>query len=502
MGAYVGEYVIIYLVAFTLSVFLVPMVRTLALRLGAVDEPDGIRKIHTEAVPRMGGVAIFIAFVVPVVGVYVLGATGVRGSWAYTALAANPTALAGLLGASLLILLLGVYDDLYHARPRVKVLFQVIAALILCYVGIQFSAVANPFGEGKITFWEPVAWALTIFWILAITNAINLIDGMDGLGPGVGLFVAGTLFVISLFLEVPLVSAVTAALVGAMIGFLIFNFHPAKMFMGDSGSLFVGFLLAAMAMQGSVKRHIMVPIIALALPIVDTLLAILRRWSRGLPMSVPDKLHVHHRLMKMGFSQREAVLVLYAISGILGCSALVIAVSNNVWAFWIASGTIVAILAVSVNLLGAREFVAAPALIAQAVRRRRRRGKAWVNVYTAAARMENVATLDELWASVERLLLELDLDTAHVRLEDDVDGKRSFDWVRSGTSPSIDAEGTMQQGWTARLPLLDGDRVLGSLVLGKDTRRGPLPDALGGMADVLCQEIVKTLERLDVSDER
>ncbi|HUU42552.1 MAG TPA: MraY family glycosyltransferase [Planctomycetota bacterium] len=491
-----GEFVVIYLVAFTLSVFLVPMVRRLALRVGAIDEPDGVRKIHTHAVPRMGGVAIFIAFIVPVLGVYVLGVTGTLPGGVYAKLQENISGFMGLLVASLLVLLLGVYDDIYHVRPRAKVIVQVLAALILCYVGVRIDAIGNPFGEGKIHFPPWLAWGVTVFWVLAITNAINLIDGMDGLGPGVGLFVALTLFVISLFFTVPLVSAVTAALVGAIIGFLIFNFHPAKIFMGDSGSLFVGFLLAAMSAQGSVKRHILIPIIALALPIMDTVMAIIRRWSRGLPMSVPDKLHVHHRLIGMGFSQREAVGVLYAISGILACSALVVAFSENVVAFAVAVLTIVGIFGVGVYLIGGREFISVPSWLAKAWRRRRRRGQAWVDIYHGLAKLENATTLERLWEDMKQLLTELDLDMAHVEVTGPNGVHSELRWTRGdGASGVKDSDG-MSEGWTARLPLANDGEVHGRMVLVKDTHRSQLPEAIAEMVDVLRAGLVTALERL------
>ena len=496
-----GEYVVIYLVAFTLSVFLVPMVRSLALRVGAIDVPDGVRKIHTQAVPRMGGVAIFIAFIVPILGVYALGTTGALPSGVYQAFADQGKALAGLLVALLLVLLLGVYDDIHHVRPRTKVIVQILGALILCYVGIRIDSTANPFTSEKLVFAEWLSWAVTVFWILAITNAINLIDGMDGLGPGVGLFVGGTLFGISLFFDVPLVSAVTVALVGAIIGFLIFNFHPAKIFMGDSGSLFVGFLLAAMATQGSMKRHIMIPIVAMALPIMDTLMAIIRRWSRGLPMSVPDKLHLHHRLIGMGFSQREAVVVLYGISGILACSALVVAFSTNVLAFAVAILAIVAIFGVGVYLIGGREFISVPSLLAKAWRRRRRRGKAWVRVYHVVAKIENAASIDALWEEVKQLLYDLDLDAAHIEARQPDGARSELNWRRPNAGLDLSGGVDVLEGWTARLPLENDGPIRGSIVLGKDTRRSPLPEAIAEMVEVLRNGLVAALERLMASEE-
>jgi UDP-GlcNAc:undecaprenyl-phosphate GlcNAc-1-phosphate transferase len=285
--------------------------------------------------------------------------------------------------------------------------------------------------------------------------------------------------------------------VGAIIGFLIFNFHPAKVFMGDSGSLFVGFLLAAMATQGSVKRHIMIPMVALAIPIIDTLMAILRRWSRGLPMSVPDRLHVHHRLIKMGFSQLEAVLLLYGICIILGCAALVIAVSDAFWPVLMATVTIVAVLGVGVAMLGGKEIGAVPSLIVKAMRRRRRRGRAWVTVYNTVAKLENSSNLGQMWHDLGDVLEELDLDSARVCLEMSLDGPKEFAWTREDAKVTMDDEGRAEEGWTAQLSLEDNGRHLGRLVLGKDTRRSPLPDGLAEMIDVLRWEVVKALLRLE-----
>lgn len=494
-----GEYVILYLAAFMLSVFLVPVVRRLALKVGAIDEPDGMRKIHTHAVPRMGGVAIFIAFIVPVVSAYVVGWLWLPESQVFQIFQQQLTRVGGLLGASLLILLLGIYDDIHHVRPRVKVLVQIVAALILCAVGIRIDRIGNPF-TGELIQFGWLAWPITVFWLLAITNAINLIDGMDGLGPGVGLFVAGTMFLISLYVGVALVSAVMAALVGAIIGFLIFNFHPAKIFMGDSGSLFVGFLLAAIAIQGSVKRHMMIPIIALALPIVDTFMAVVRRWSKGLPISVADKQHVHHRLIKMGFTQRETLLMLYGVSVILGCAALVIAFLDNTVAVGIAAGMIVAIL-VAVYAFAGGEVMAIGSQIVQAWRRRQRRREAWTQVYKTTAKMENAANLEQMWEDIGELFGELGLDMGHVSLADVGGVLGTYDWWRGTDPPELTSGGGMLHGWTVKLPLEQNGRICGELMLGKDSQRGPLPGGLPEMVDVLRGEIVKTLTRLNVLPE-
>ena len=498
-----GEYVLLYLVAFMLSVFLVPVVRRWALAVGAVDMPDRVRKIHTHMVPRMGGVAIFIAFLVPVVGAYVVGALWLPTSRVFMTFREHFTEVVGLVGASVLVLLIGIYDDVYQCRPRVKVAVQIAAALILCSVGIRIDQIGNPF-TGKMIEFGWMSWPLTVFWVLAITNAINLIDGMDGLGPGVGLLVAGVMFLSSLLFVVPMVSVVMAALVGAIIGFLIFNFHPAKIFMGDSGSLFIGFILSAIAIQGSVKRHTVValifPIVVLGLPIVDTLMAIARRWGKGLPMSAPDKQHVHHRLVKMGFSQREAVLVLYGVSVILGCVALVMAVlETGALPVAIAGVTILAVIA-AVHLLGGREFSAIGSRILGAWRRRSRRRRAWVEVYQAAARMETSDSVEQMWEDVGGLLTALGVDVARVSLSREDGGTRVLEWTRPGAvEPVLTDGGVVHEGWTARLPLEENGHVCGELMLGKDARLGPPADGLPEMVTVLRSEMVKTLGRLNAS---
>lgn len=492
-----GEYVFLYLTAFTLSVFMVPAVRRLAIRLGAVDLPDGIRKIHTTAVPRMGGVAIFIAFIVPIVAMYVIGYYRLpnRVPGLFTELEGQVIPAAALLGASLLMLLLGVYDDIRHASPKVKLFVQAVAAVIICVAGIRISGTRNPFTGNMMEFgW--FAYPLTIFWILAVTNAINLIDGMDGLGPGVGLFVAGTMFAVSLVYGVTLVSLITSVLVGAIIGFLIFNFHPAKIFMGDSGSLFIGFVLAAMAVQNSVKRALLVPVIALALPIVDTLMAIVRRWSKGLPMSAPDKQHVHHRLIQMGFSQRQAVFVLYGICAVLGCAALAVALLRNPVAVVSAYAVIIGAISVAAYVLGGRELWTLATRVRRGWNRRRAQDEAWTQVYVTTARLERAETLDDVWKELETLFDRLDLDAARADVNPRGAAPRRFEWTRPGTSSERTADGSLREGWTLRVSLGNHPPVRGELVLGKDARRGPLAYVLGEMSEVLRAELVKAVARL------
>ena len=492
-----GEYVVLYLAALTLSVFLVPAVRRLAIRMGAIDLPDRVRKIHTRMVPRMGGVAIFIAFIVPIIAAYVVGRLWFRNSLLYIELERQIVPAIGLLSAALLMLALGVYDDLREASPKLKLLVQAAAGAILCVVGITISSFQDPF-TGRMVELGWVAYPLTIFWVMAVTNAINLIDGMDGLGPGVGLFVAGTMFVISLFYGVPLMSTVASVLVGAIVGFLIFNFHPAKIFMGDSGSLFIGFLLSALAVQCSVKRVLLVPVIALALPIVDTCMAIVRRWSKGLPMSVPDKQHVHHRLIAMGFSQREAVFILYVISAVLGCAALVVVLLNkeNRLAVAVAYSFIIAAIVAMAYVLGGRDLWRLLKRVRAGWHHRRARDRGWTQVYAAAARMESAASVDQLWEDAAPAFDALGIDVALVSLDAPGGAPRHLEWRRPGDRPEMNSTGGLCEGWTLRLPLSGDKGVHGELMLGKDTRRSALLDAVTEMAELLRTAMGRAVERL------
>ncbi|NIO20217.1 MAG: undecaprenyl/decaprenyl-phosphate alpha-N-acetylglucosaminyl 1-phosphate transferase, partial [Candidatus Aenigmarchaeota archaeon] len=207
-----------------------------------------------------------------------------------------------------------------------------IAAIILFFFGFEIQSISNPFGNAIHLGWFSLP--LTVFWLVGLSNAFNLIDGIDGLASGVAFFATSALLAVALFLGNILPSLFTAALAGATLGFLRYNFNPAKIFMGDSGSLFLGFTIAAISIHGSEKAHaavaILIPIVALGLPIMDTLLAIARRVYRGLPIPTADKEHIHHRLIKYGFSHRRTALVLYSFCIILSSLAVLLAISSSV----------------------------------------------------------------------------------------------------------------------------------------------------------------------------
>ncbi len=315
MGIY--SYLIFFLASAALCLILTRQVRNHAIKHGWVQAPSLDRHIHPKPVPRLGGVAIYLSvLVVALIGLFVPKLTGVT--------QALPSREAfGLLAPATLIFLLGVYDDLRPVGAYLKFGVQALAAVLL-YIGghgiQQFHLLSN----GPLR--TIVALPLTVLWVLLITNAFNLIDGLDGLAAGSAFFSALVLFVVSLSGSISLVTFLSTALAGAILGFMRYNFYPASIFMGDSGSLFIGFMLSALALSGLQKASMMIavaiPVLCFGLPILDVVLAVMRRFLRGQPVFSADGEHIHHRLLKQGLSQRQAVSILYATSAGFGLLSL------------------------------------------------------------------------------------------------------------------------------------------------------------------------------------
>ena len=311
----IGYAALALLAALVISFLMTPVVKTFAFKVGAVDVPKDARRMHKVPIPRLGGLAIFIGFMVSVL---ILG--NVRGNGQMQSI---------LLG-SVTIVVLGVVDDIMALPAMLKFVVQIAAALIPALNGVVIQAFSNPNIFSDSLYWVlgPLSVPFTVLWIVAITNAVNLIDGLDGLANGVSAISATTMLVIALLASEAEVAVVMAALVGACVGFMPYNLNPAKMFMGDTGATFLGYILATMSIQGLFKFYAIisfaVPFLMLGLPIFDVCFAVVRRVSHGQSPMQPDRGHVHHRLIDMGFSQKQAVGVLYVISAILGLSAVVL----------------------------------------------------------------------------------------------------------------------------------------------------------------------------------
>ncbi|REJ36268.1 MAG: undecaprenyl-phosphate alpha-N-acetylglucosaminyl 1-phosphate transferase [Bacillota bacterium] len=311
-----------FLLAAAVALAATPLVRRLAILTGFLAMPSP-RGVHQRPVPQLGGLAIFLAFAAAL-------------AWRYGL--ADPTTRSVLLGGAAIVAL-GVVDDKIRLRPAAKLAGQVAVAALTVAMGVRVEWVSNPFGPGVVALG---AWSypLTMAWIVALVNVMNLIDGLDGLAAGIASIASTTLLLTAMHTGLPELSIVlSAALAGAALGFLPYNFNPARIFMGDAGAMFLGFGLAVVSVEGLLKTTTVValgiPVLALGLPIADTFLAIVRRVAAGRPIGEADRQHLHHRLLDMGLSHRDAVIVLYLISGWLGISAWALTAVETVGAILI-----------------------------------------------------------------------------------------------------------------------------------------------------------------------
>ncbi len=318
------SFFVTFLLSFVASLILVRVARDLGNRYGITDQAFG-RKVHTGAIPRLGGAAVAIAFYLPVYGILFWNndLTRVWRSHAYYGWALAIFGVATVL--------LGLYDDIWHMRARHKLVVQLAIAVGTFFAGVQIQAVSLPF-IGQLDM-GVFALPVTVFWILGFMNAVNLIDGIDGLCGGVVFIAAVATFVLARTSDAILVAFFAAALAGSVLGFLRYNFNPASIFLGDSGSYFLGYVLATMAIVGSRKAAVSVavlaPLMAAGLPILDTLLAITRRAMHGRPIFAPDRGHIHHRLLDRGYSTRRVVMLLYAVQTFLAGAGIIIAFGQN-----------------------------------------------------------------------------------------------------------------------------------------------------------------------------
>ncbi|HEV2699698.1 MAG TPA: MraY family glycosyltransferase [Terriglobales bacterium] len=327
-------------------------VRDFAIKKNWVAAPAHERHLHSNALPRLGGIAIAFSFLLTTALALLY-----ESLFAHHDAGFSPSPLLTILPPALLIFLLGVYDDLRTAGQYLKFLVQAVAGAMLFAGGLRVSDLPLLFGHHQFPWF--VGLPLTIFWVMAITNAFNLIDGLDGLAAGSALFSTLVVFVIALLGNAPLISLVTLALAGSVLGFLRYNFNPATIFLGDCGSLFIGFMLSALALQGAQKAPtivaVAIPVVSFGLPILETLLSIVRRFISGRPVFTADREHIHHKLLQLGWSHRQAVIILYAVSGVFALLSLFL-----LWPTGSTLGLVLAVLGtgvwIGVQHLGYLEF--------------------------------------------------------------------------------------------------------------------------------------------------
>jgi UDP-GlcNAc:undecaprenyl-phosphate GlcNAc-1-phosphate transferase len=466
--------------AFLLALSLTPPIREIARRRGVLDQPDGWRKRHPIPVPRLGGVAVYLAFVAALAGYLWLARAAV---WH----AELTEAYLSLVVASTAVMLVGLLDDLVGVRPLAKILVQAAAGVYLYGNGYRIELLSNPFGETLAL--GPLSLPLTLLWLVGMSNALNLIDGLDGLAAGVGLFAASASFVAALVNERWEIALLCAALAGALLGFLRYNFAPASIFLGDCGSLFLGFVLAALAVRGSMKSStaiaIFVPLLALALPILDTAMAVLRRMLRRRGLFEPDAEHIHHRMLRQGLTPARVAFTLYGVAALFGALSL-LTVAGNAQIV----GVVVIVFSVvtwfGVQRLGYPELGAAQEWLLGLSRPGNASG---ADLSELLRRLAEAQGVDELWQGLTWAAGRFRLRRLELRLEEDPPR-------RSGPRIWISGEPAEAEAWDCTIPLPSQGRSLGRLAITGSVAGGRLSAPDSALLEALSRDFCLALERV------
>ncbi|MBM7645049.1 UDP-GlcNAc:undecaprenyl-phosphate GlcNAc-1-phosphate transferase [Scopulibacillus daqui] len=329
-----NHYTFAFFISLIVTIMATPIVKRVAIRFNFVDNPND-RKIHKQAMPYLGGIAIAIGFFAGYIFLKPI----------------SPVLPAFILGA-ILILITGAIDDKWSISPKYKLLAQLIVAIIVVSSGVSIDFITFPIlGHIDFGWWS---YPITIFWIVGMMNAINLIDGLDGLACGVSAIALSSMLVMAIINAQLLAISLSVILLGSMLGFLFFNSHPASIFMGDTGSLFIGYTLSIISIIGLFKSitifSLILPIIILAVPILDTSLAIIRRLLSGQKISSPDRSHLHHRLIDFGFSHRTTVYIIYTISFLFGLAAIIFT-KSIIWGSLLILGLCIVMLQFTIEII-------------------------------------------------------------------------------------------------------------------------------------------------------
>lgn len=465
-----------FAIAVAITALLTPVVRRLALAIGAVDAPTA-RRVHAIRIPRMGGIAIVIGFFVPVVGLFALDTQGAR------LLFAQPRIVGGLVLGSLLIVGLGLCDDILGVGAKRKLTIQVLAASIAFASGLRIEAISLPWVGPIALGW--LSFPATLFWFCAIVNALNLIDGLDGLAAGVAFFACITNVVVAFLGHNVSTALLSSTLAGAILGFLFYNFNPARIFMGDSGSMFLGFVLAGISLLGSGTQKsptliaILVPVLALGLPLMDMLLAIVRRFLQRRSIFAADRGHIHHRLLELGLTHRRAVLALYGISSLFTVLALVVHVGRS-WHVGVALLGLIALVVGTVRFAGVFSKRLTPIQTRDPIVEELRRG-----VPPLLSRIESLSSPSELQHLLERFAKDHGLLALEIR------GTASGRVPHFRWETEISRAG-LKEAVSARFSVADESTALHELEFYLDSADG----SLAPQSEILLQLVADSIETL------
>jgi UDP-GlcNAc:undecaprenyl-phosphate GlcNAc-1-phosphate transferase len=515
-----NTYIALFVVALFSSLILTPVIRRVSSRLGWLDDPIDARRVHHQAIPRLGGVAILasvlVAMLLPLLLNNLVTQALLRDRWQ----------LLMVFVPGVFVALVGLYDDIRGANAPLKFAGLAIAGTIFYVMGGRIENLSLPYLD-SIHLPAVVSYFATILWIVGVTNAFNLIDGIDGLAAGAGLFSSLVVLVVSLMLGHPHVTVVALVLSGVLIGFLRYNFNPASIFLGDSGSLFIGFTLAALSLQGSQKAStavaIAIPLMAFGLPVIDTGFSMVRRFLSGKPIFQGDKEHIHHMLLARGWSQRRAVFVLYAVCAALGLFSLLFVneTSRLTGLILLIVGSAVVL---AVGRLRYHEVDEVKASMKRNLGERRVRAANHLRIRRASRAMSKAASLADLFDAVREMLDLGEFAHATVMLGrgGDYEGNERalsrengasedlglclrggmiyWSWERGGIN-SADVIGS-GRFWALRLPLSTERAGLGYINLYRELESTALLLDINYLCHLFQREMAQAAERvLTVSEE-
>jgi len=498
-----------YITLFTLSFFtamlVTPVVRKKASEWGAIAQPDSGRHIHSRPTPRLGGVAIYIAFIATLLCVPFLG------NMVSESFRDNLLKFVALLAPATFIFLFGVYDDFRGAAAPLKLTFQIVPAVMVYAAGFRIENLSTPVGD-YLSLPGPLSFLVTILWIVVITNAFNLIDGIDGLAAGASVFALISILVFSVAQGNPEISLIAVVLVGSVMGFLRYNFNPATIFLGDSGSMFLGFLAAVLSLAGSQKGStivaIAIPLVSFGLPVTEAGLSLARRFVNGQSLFAGDRGHIHHKLLDRGMTQRQAVILLYAVCALFSLFGLMLLNPRRNLAaliFFVLGVGIV----FGVQRLGYAEFSELGNQIRQGVTQRRRSLAVNAHVRRTSDRLGAVNNAGELFDALNSMLEVNEFDCALLEINENetvfesslasycrmTNGRLTWSWTRNEIE--IDRVLSSNQYWILRLPLVGGHgETIGSIAFYRNlTNKTPATD-IGNLCGTFQRELSAALVRV------
>ncbi len=521
------SYFLLFTLPLLLTLLVTPLVRRLALQWGAVDVPDHERRIHTQTMPRLGGLGIFFSFALTLACVPLLHnlvSQGLDQRW---------QSLEALLLPATIIFLLGVYDDFHGLNAAVKISVQVLAAAILYGQGFGVNALSVPFAAS----WELPMWLsfpLTALWVVGITNAFNLIDGIDGLAAGAAVFAMLSLFITSLLQGHTEICVVSLIIAGAVMGFLRYNFNPASIFLGDSGSLFLGFMCASLSLVSAQKSSTLVavaiPLVSFGLPVVEAGLSIMRRLLSGAPVFQSDRRHIHHILLERGLNQRQAAILLYAVCALFSLFGIMLLNPgrNNIALVFAILGVCIVL---GVQHLRYEEFGALGHQLRRGMRIRHRALAVDLQIQQAAAELQRVSSFDELSDALNQLFTTSEFDSVLLEVHNhpsragfgaEAAHQHGFgsgagtlhlpsrqaphrvEWSWNWQSEKIELAEVLASPhfWSLRVPLASAKGYsLGAVTFFRHVMAGDLAVDLTKICGGLRDELAAAIERLETADQ-